>query len=90
MCNSSKMMKAKLQGLKVSVNHVQNEIIMNFNSFAVNNTHWGGYVMIPDHEAPVSLARRPWLDQYLKMFYLTIKDMVSSSCYQGACECEDG
>ena len=76
------MIKAKLQG-DTAVNLVQDDMIVNLcDSFAVNNAHKREQVMILDPEAPVSLAGRPWLDQYLKEFDLTIEDMVSSSCYQ--------
>ena len=51
-------------------------------TIAVINTHGGKQVKILDPGASMSLARRPLLDQNLKKFDLTIKDMVSWSCYQ--------
>ena len=71
-------MRAKLQGDNVLVNLVQNEMIMNLcDSFAMNNTYKRKQVMILNPGAPLSLAGRPWLDQYLKEFDLTIKDIMS-------------
>ena len=62
------------------MNLVQEDMIVNLcDTFIVNNTQ---QVMILDPRVPISLAGKPWLDQYLKELDLTIEDLVSSSCYQ--------
>ena len=72
---------AQAQG-DTTVNLVKEEVIINgCNTFVVNNK-MGTKIMILDPGAPVSLARRPWLDQYLKEFDLKIQNMVSSNCCQ--------
>ena len=51
------------------------------NTYVANNT-MGMKIMILDPGALVSLAMRPWLDQYLKEFDLKIQNIVSSNCCQ--------
>ena len=75
-------MKAKPQYDTV-VNLVHKDMVVSLcDTYAVENTQGGEKVMILDPRAPMSLARRPWLDQYLEEFDCTIEDMKSSSCYQ--------
>ena len=84
------MMRAKLQGNNVVVNIIQDgKVNVNLcDGFAVkeellvNYTDKGEEMMILDIGAPVSLSGRLWLDQYLREFDLTIKDIVTSSCNQ--------
>ena len=84
------MMRAKLQRENILVNLVQDsEVNVNLcdgnaikEELLVNFTNKREHVMILDIGAPVSLFGRPWLDQYLKEFDLTIDDFVASSCSQ--------
>ena len=48
----------------------------------VNYTEKGKQVMILDLGAPVSLAGKEWMDQYLKDHELEVGDMKMSECYQ--------
>ena len=48
----------------------------------VNYTEKGKQVMILDLGAPVSLAGKEWMDQYLKDHELEVGDMKTSECYQ--------
>merc|ERR1711955_70945 len=48
----------------------------------VNYTKKGKHVMILDLGAPVSLAGKEWMDQYLKNHELEIGDMKTGECHQ--------
>ena len=48
----------------------------------VNYTEKGKQVMILDLGAPVSLAGKEWMDQYLKDHELEIHEMKTSECHQ--------
>merc|ERR1712240_994543 len=48
----------------------------------VNYTEKGKQVMILDLGAPVSVARKEWMDQYLMDYELELKDMKMSECCQ--------
>ena len=48
----------------------------------VNYTEKGKQVMILDLGAPVSLAGKEWMDQYLKDHELEIHKMKTSECHQ--------
>ena len=48
----------------------------------VNYTEKGKQVMILDLGAPVSLAGKEWMTQYLREHGLEIKDMKTQECYQ--------
>merc|ERR1712240_943659 len=48
----------------------------------VNYTTKGKHVMILDLGAPVSVAGKEWMDQYLRDYELELKDMKMSECRQ--------
>ena len=48
----------------------------------VNHTEKGKQVMILDLGAPVSLAGKEWMDQYLKDHELEVGDMKTSEYFQ--------
>ena len=50
--------------------------------FLVNYTEKGKQVMILDIGAPVSLAGKKWIEQYLKEHELEIEDLKSNECSQ--------
>ena len=60
----------KLEGFKFKV------------EFLINYTDQGHQVMVLEIGAPVSLAGKKWLEQYLGEFYVTIEEMESSLCNQ--------
>ena len=83
--NNCRVMRANIRAqpqCDTAVNLVKEEVIMNgCNTYVANNT-MGMKIMILDPGALVSLAMRPWLDQYLKEFDLKIQNIVSSNCCQ--------
>ena len=80
-CNNCKKRRNKID--KVVVNLVHDDMVVNLcNNHVVRNTQGEDKVMILDPEAPISLARRSWLDKYLAEFDYKIEDIVTSNCHQ--------
>ena len=75
-CDNCERMRKTSSDLNVNWCEEYNEEIL------VNFTEKGKQVMILDLGAPVSLARKEWIKQYLEDHRAELKDLKSYECHQ--------